>query len=287
MFKLSVLTWAFEAARPGFGPSQTRGLKMKTEDAIRRIGEMGFDGVELVIWNIDDFPASRIERIKDEVGRFRLEVANICCNDNVYVWSGPVYTNPDHKVRDEIVKRIEREAKAASDLNCKYLGVWPGSETIPLKMEYWKAWRYFIDTISRCVKVAEDYGVKIALEYKPENILNNADSTLRAIQEVNSESLGALLDTGHAIVAREHLPTVTEMLRKKLFHVHIDDNYGDWDRDLPPGSVHNFEPFIQALRRIGYRGFLSMDIWPYEDAWKEIGLGKEYLERIIEEKRRG
>ena len=129
--------------------------------------------------------------------------------------------------------------------------------------------------------------MKIALEYKPENILNNADSTLRAIQEVNSESLGALLDTGHAIVAREHLPTVTEMLRRKLFHVHIDDNYGDWDRDLPPGSVHNFEPFIQALRRIGYRGFLSMDIWPYEDAWKEIGLGKEYLERIIEEKRRG
>jgi sugar phosphate isomerase/epimerase len=51
MWKLSVISWAFEAARGGFGPAQTRGVKMTLEEAVRKIAEIGFDGVELVSCN--------------------------------------------------------------------------------------------------------------------------------------------------------------------------------------------------------------------------------------------
>jgi len=282
-WKVSVLTWAFEAARPGFGPVQTRGTRMTTEEATRQIAEMGFDAFEFVIWNMDDFPKSRRQKIKEEIESLNLEMVNICCNDNVYVWSGPVYTSPDEKVRAGIVKRIKQEIEAAVEWDCKCIGIWPGSDVIPFKIPYWEAWKYLVDTISRCAKIAEDHGVLIALEYKPENVLNNVDSTLRILKEVNSEKVGALLDTGHAIVAREHLPTVVEMLNGKLFHIHVDDNYGDWDRDMPPGTVHDFKPFLEALKRIGYKGSLSMDIWPYEDPYKEIKMGKDYLENLMRE----
>ena len=285
MWKLSVLTWAFEAARPGFGPVQTRGVRMTTEEAINQIAKMGFHEVELVVWDIEDFPKSRRQKIKEQLESSGLEMVNICCNDNVYVWSGPVYTSPDEKVRKGAINRIEKEIEAAVEWDCKCIGIWPGSDLIPPRIPYWEAWKHFVDTISRCAKIAEDYGVRIALENKPENILNNADSTLRAIKDVSSEAVGALLDTGHAIVAREHLPTVVEILGKNLFHTHVDDNYGDWDRDMPPGSVHNFRPFLEALKRIGYEGCLSMDIWPYEDPHKEVKIGKDYLERLMHELR--
>jgi len=283
LWKLSVLTWAFEAARPGFGPLQTRGLRMTTEEAIRQIAEMGFDAVELVIWNIEDFSKPRRRKIREELESLDLEMVNICCNDNVYVWSGPVYTSPDENVRRSIVQRIKQETEAAVEWDCKCIGIWPGSDPIPPKIPYWESWNHLVDAISQCAKVAEDHGVLIALEYKPENILNNVDSTLRILKEVNSDNVGALLDTGHAIVAREHLPTAVEMLNGKLFHVHIDDNYGDWDRDLPPGTVHNFKPFLEALKRVGYKGCLSMDIWPYEDPHKEVRMGKDYLEKLMRE----
>ena len=283
LWKVSVLTWAFEVARPGFGPVQTRGVRMTTEEAIKQIADMGFDSVELVVWDIEDFPESRRRKIKDQLESSGLGMVNICCNDNVYVWSGPVYTSLDEKVREGVVDRIEKEIKAAVEWDCGCIGIWPGSDLIPPKIQYWKAWKYLVDTVTRCAKIAEDHGVRIALEYKPENILNNVDSTLRAIKDVGSESVGALLDTGHAIVAREHLPTVVEMLGDKLFHIHVDDNYGDWDRDMPPGSVHDFRPFVEAVKKIGYKGSLSMDIWPYEDPHKEVKMGKDYLERLMRE----
>ena len=283
MWKIGVITWAFEASRPSFGPAQTRGTRMTIEEAIRQIREMGFDAVEPVIWNIKDFPKSRRQKIGEEIKSLNLEVPNMCLNDNVYVWSEPVYTSIDKNVREGMVERVKEGINVALEWNCKCISLWPGSDSIPLKIPYWKAWKYLVDVISKCAKISEELGVPIALEYKPENILNNVDSTLRLLSEVNSNNIGVLLDTGHAIVAREHLPTVVEMLNKKLLHVHFDDNYGDWDRDMPPGTVHNFKPFLEALKRINYKGCLSMDVWPHEDARKEIELGKKYLEKLIRE----
>jgi len=280
LWKLSVITWAFEAARQGFGPAQVRGVKMTTEEAVDKIGAMKFDGVEIAVWNIDEFYPKR-EAIKEKLQAHGLELSNICCNDNVYVWSAPVYTNPDVKVRDEMVQRFEKTLDVAMELGCKSVSIWPGSDVIPLKIPYNKAWNLLIETLARCARAAEDRDLKVPLEYKPENILGSADSTLRAVKAVNSKNMGVLLDTGHAIVAREHLPTVTELLRNYLLHVHVDDNYADWDRDLPPGYVHNFEPFLKTLKEVGYKGYLSLDVWPYEDAEKEVGFGKTYLEKLI------
>jgi len=253
---------------------------MSTEQAIDKIAAMKFDGVEIAVWNIEEFWPRR-EAIKEKLQAHGLELSNIGCNDNVYVWNGPVYTNPDVKVRDEMVRRFEKTLDVAAELGCRSVSIWPGSDTIPFRTQYHKAWKLLVETLAMCARAAEERDLQVPLEYKPENILSNADSTLRAIEAVNSENMGALLDTGHAIVAREHLPTVTEMLGNHLLHVHIDDNYADWDRDLPPGYVHNFEPFLRALKKVGYKGYLSLDVWPYEDAEKEIGFGKVYLERLM------
>jgi xylose isomerase len=281
MWKLSVISWAFEAARGGFGPAQTRGVKMTLEEAVQKIAEIGFDGVELVIWDIDAFDKSRRAKLREEIESLGIEVSSIGCNDNTYIWNTPVWTNPDAKVRDEMVRRVRQTIAAALEWNCGLVGLWTGSDTIPLKTPYRKAWDLLVDSFSRCARIAEEHKVRLAAEYKLENILGNADSTLRLIQDVNSEFLGALMDTGHSLVAREHLPTVADMLGDKLFHVHVDDNYGDWDRDMPPGTVHDFTGFLEQLNRVGYKGYLSMDVWPYEDAEKEVRMGRDYLLRAM------
>jgi xylose isomerase len=281
MWKLSVISWAFEAARGGFGPAQTRGVKMTLEEAVQKIAEIGFDGVELVIWDIDAFDKARRTKLREEIESLEIEVSSIGCNDNTYIWNTPVWTNPDAKVRDDMVRRVRQTVEAAVEWNCRLVGLWTGSDTIPLKIPYRNAWDLLVDSFSRCARIAEEHKVRLAAEYKLENILGNADSTLRLIQDVNSEFLGALLDTGHSLVAREHLPTAADMLGDKLFHVHVDDNYGDWDRDMAPGTVHDFTGFLEQLKRVGYKGYLSMDVWPYEDAEKEVRMGRDYLLRAM------
>lgn len=101
------------------------------------------------------------------------------------------------------------------------------------------------------------------------------------IEAVNSEYVGALLDTGHSIVAKENLPTIVDMLGEKLFHVHVDDTYGDWDRDLPPATIRDFTGFLKQLKQVGYKGYLSMDVWSYEDAEKEIKMGRDYMLKVM------
>lgn len=278
MLEVSIIDWVFEAPITPFGPGERR-LRMTPEEAIRKIAELGFRGVDLAIWDVDEWPDSRVKRIKDEtLIPYNLKVPSICFNDPVTFYK-PGYSNPDEKIRRDIVRRAEKSMKVANELGSRVIAIWPGSDPVP-KRGYWNAWRYFIDTVIQIARKARDYGMLVALEYKPENIIYNVDSTLRAIEQISMDNVGALIDTGHAIIAKEDLETAVDMLGRKLFFVHIDDNPGDWDRDMPPGTVHNFEPFIRALRDVGYDGFLSLDLFS-EDPVADAKRSKEYLERII------
>jgi hypothetical protein len=133
----------------------------------------------------------------------------------------------------------------------------------PLGVSFKNAWNWMREGIADCVDAAADAGLKLAFEYKPKETRNfslvaNADTVLRLIDQVGSSNLGVLLDTGHAMYAKEDLPTTVEKLDKTLFHVHLCDNYGDWDDDLAPGVVHDtvlrgFEKDrLQRVRGLGY-----------------------------------
>ena len=69
----------------------------------------------------------------------------------------------------------------------------------------------------------------------------------------------------------------------RLFHMHFNDNYTSWDDDMMVGSVHSIEyiEMLYWLDRCGYKGWLSMDQYPYrEDAAGAIGESIEWLVRF-------
>jgi sugar phosphate isomerase/epimerase len=46
-----------------------------------------------------------------------------------------------------------------------------------------------------------------------------------------------------------------------LGHVDLDDNDGSADSHLAPGEgTINFAPFVAALERVGYTGYLSVEL---------------------------
>jgi protein FrlC len=91
-------------------------------------------------------------------------------------------------------------------------------------------------------------------------ILTVADG-LRMIDEIGSERLGILLDTGHANVNGEDLAAAVRSLKDVPLHIHIDDNHGDSDAHLVPGEgTIDFQPFVQALKEIDYQGFVSGEL---------------------------
>jgi xylose isomerase len=67
--------------------------------------------------------------------------------------------------------------------------------------------------------------------------------------------------------------------------MHFNDNFGSWDDDMIVGTIHSvaYIEMLYWLDRCDYRGWFSMDQYPYrEDAAGAIGESIEWLVKFDE-----
>jgi len=81
------------------------------------------------------------------------------------------------------------------------------------------------------------------------------------------ENVGVTIDFGHSLMAKEKPAESVVLLstHKKMFNVHMNDAYGDWDDDLIAVSVHPQESleFMYYLEVMKYDGWIGLDIFPF------------------------
>ncbi|HUO42514.1 MAG TPA: sugar phosphate isomerase/epimerase, partial [Methylomirabilota bacterium] len=120
------------------------------------------------------------------------------------------------------------------------------------------------EAFGECADHAKSLGLKICAEPLPpieSNLVNNLQDYLKLSHEVNAANLGCLLDMGHMNIVHEDGLDYVKTLGEKLYHVHVSDNNGTADQGLIPGhGIVEFQPFIQALRESGYKGYLSLEL---------------------------
>lgn len=170
---------------------------------------------------------------------------------------GGLATSP---VTHRAVELIAATAARAPRLGATVLGLWPGADLAGPDGDR-GPWRQLVAALAEVGDIAAASDLRVAVEYKPQTLLPDADATLRLLDDVDSAHVGALLDTGHALWAGEDLATVVDRLGSSLVHVHLGDSPGDAEADLPPGQVTSFEPFLAAVDAIGYTGGLSFDLY--------------------------
>ncbi len=198
---------------------------------------------------------------------------------------------PDEKVRSSALDECRAMAEIAGHLDCPMLNIWPGQDGF----DYLLATDYALErdhlTASLRTLAAEFPGIKFALEYKPKeprthSYLARMADTLLVCLETSAPNVGVTIDTGHAWVAGEVVAEQVVLAHRtgnKLFHMHFNDNFGQWDDDMIVGSTHSIEyiEMLYWLDRVGYSGWLSMDQYPYrEDAVGAIGESVEWLVRF-------
>lgn len=255
---------------------------------------IGLDGVEL------HFPAMFEEMTPAETKIFLNEVGLECSIVSPIMASDPAWgygslSNPELGIRKDAIQRIKDAMDASVDLDTYRLNLWLGQDGFdyPFQVDYRKSWKYLVEGISECAQ----HNSKVQLCVEPKLKQPRAHSTLGTVarvlllvQDINLENVGVLLDTGHSLFAYENLAeqVVSINERNKLFYLHFNDNYGDWDWDMVVGSVHHFE-FIEMLfwvRQVGYSGWYSLDQFPQrEDPVKALSHSIESvktMERLLE-----
>jgi len=189
-------------------------------------------------------------------------------------WKGS-YTSPDPKVRRRAIEDTRAMCEIALDLGCQIINLWPGQDGY----DYLLCADYAAQRAWMCEAVAglaQQYpSLQFALEYKPKEprthstLARMADSLLLA-QETGCANVGVTIDTGHAFVGGEVVGEAIVLAKRagnRLFHMHFNDNFGQWDDDMIVGSVHSacFLELLYWLDRCEYAGWLSMDQYPYRE----------------------
>jgi xylose isomerase len=189
-------------------------------------------------------------------------------------WKRGTYTSPDPAIRREAIDMSKRALEVAAELQADDVLMWPGQDGFdyPLATDYQRAWALMVDAIREIAAHRPD--VKISIEYKKQeprtNIhIRNAGVLLSLLHDVGMDNVGGCIDLGHSLAAGENPGEAAVLLARagKLFQVHVNDNYRDWDHDLVLGSVSFWETleFFYWLRRSGYAGWYVLDIYPYRE----------------------
>ena len=264
--------WAFgqfvdRYAADGYGPPRST---REMIEAAARVPDLVYLDIN-VPFATESMTAQQVKQMLDDNGLIcRATTPHIYMHDYVK----GAFTNPDAAVRRQTRGRVEEAIEAAQVLGAGYVKFWPGQDgyDMPTQADYMQLWDFTIDGIREIVSAHPT--VQFAIEYKPKEprvrmTLSNAPKTLLAISEVGCDNLGIVMDFGHSLMAGES-PTESLLLihrHGRLVSAELNDNWRDWDDDLPVASVHLFETmeYLLALRRIGWTDPVLLDQFPFRE----------------------
>ena len=289
---IGVGLWVFGPTPDRFVTSGYReriSLERILEQLTKEVREV--EGVELAY--PDDINEKNLEKILDIFKEYDLKIPAVGLNifGNRF-WSKGALIAFDEKVREEAIKRGQNLVDLLSTTNIKLINIWPGQDgyDYPFQIDYKKAWGNLIESI-KCI--AERGDVKISIEYKIKEprthlLVSTVGKSLYLVEQVGLPNVGVTIDVGHALMAYENLGESIALLGPKLFYLHLNDNYREWDHDLAFASIHLVE-FVEMeywLRKVEYKGWYTLDIFPYRDdpfeAVKKSVKGIHLVKRIVD-----
>jgi len=162
--------------------------------------------------------------------------------------------SPSKPMLRAALKRLEKSIILANALNAQIWVFHPGIKT-GISMFYpGMDWLQNCKSARLLHKIAEDHGLRIAIENVPEPypfVMKGVEGFAKFYEEV-SEDIGLALDVGHA-----HLNGQMELFFKtfsdKIVHMHVSDNAGESDQHLGIGYGKIYwQKFAERVKEISY-----------------------------------
>jgi protein FrlC len=250
--RISFNSWVY-ASFPVWLPSRS------LDDVIDGLADIGYDGVEIGAAAPHGFPR-HLDRSRRATIRARLEDRGMVVSALCPALGGAPGYNPVSVEAEE--RRASAEYLAdcvdlAADLGCPHV-IWLGGYRRHGQSAD-EAWAYAVESLTACARAARDRGVVLAVEPTPadSNVLEDAGDCLRILDDagIGRETAGVMLDTFHILHRHDDLCDGFTLAGDRLVYVHLADAYRD-----PPGAHHDFGGVVDTLDRLGYDGWLSLEI---------------------------
>ncbi len=220
--------------------------------ALETLKQMGYDGVELPMFNLDVDLYSAWNQRLDDLGLGRTGVTVRGVEDN------PI--SPDAAVRAKGVENNKRALDCCRAAGCTHLlgpyhsalGFFTGQG--PTEDE----WKWGVESMREVAEHAADVGVTLGLEAVNRfecYFVNTHADLARFAREVNHPNCGVMYDTFHANIEEKSVPDAIRTCADVLKHVHISEN----DRSTPGQGAIRWAETFDTLKEIHYDGWLMIE----------------------------
>lgn len=269
-FKYAAGLWALGGVADRYVPDGYVDKSFATKELIKTAASVeGIDGIEAISSQVEGIQPSEL---KKWLGGSNLVLTSILANtfgDRKFKLGSITHT--DEKLRNEAIDLCRRVIDYAAEADCPAVCLWLGSDGYDYSFQvdyraHWTSLQESITTIAghnRNMKVCLEYKLKEPRRYMTIGAVGKALYLAREC----GENVGVVIDFGHSLMAKEKPAESLALLsmHNKLFNVHMNDAYGDWDDDMIAGAIHIQETleFLYYVDKVGYDGWIGLDIFPF------------------------
>ena len=270
------------------------------DEAMAVLADAGYDGIEILLDEPHLFPGTADENdivdVLERLAEHDLAVSN--CNafmlsavelseevrSSEYVRDTEDFHHPsfveyaaeDRQTRIDHTKDAIRTAAA---LGASSVSVPPGGP-IPDRVSEAEAMELFVDGIREVADTAEEVEVDVLVEPEPDLLIETSDEFLEFVDRVDSPRVGCNFDAGHFYSVGEDPAALVDKLSDYSHHYHLEDIPADRTHvhtQLGEGSM-DIDGVLQTLEDAGYDGFVTVELYPYEETAPEAArTAMEYL----------
>lgn len=258
----------------------------KIEEALAHAARTGYDGVEIAPFtladSVTDISAAERRRIRDLAARHGVALVGLHW---LLVKPEGLYINhPDAALRARTAAYFVALVDCCADLGGRILVVGsPKQRNVLPGVTLEQAHDWAAATLRDAVRRAEDRGVTLCFEpLSPAetNFINTAADALEFVRPFQSPAFKIILDVKAMCSEAKPIPQIIRDSWPHFAHFHANDRnlkgpgFGDVD----------FVPIAAALREVGYDGFVSVEVFKFEEGPDAIARRSlEYLRKVFGE----
>jgi sugar phosphate isomerase/epimerase len=239
------------------------------DDSVKEIAKIGYTGVEILCDVPHAYPPAfangHVESLKNTLASCNVQISNL--NAFTLYAIGDVY-HPSW-IEDGKEARIRHTIDCimlAKKIGATSLSTEPGGP-VPHNADIRHLEKIFLDGLTKAAKIAEQENIQLLVEPEPFLLLENSKQFMSFIRNVSSDHVKLNFDIGHFYCVNEDPAKLVYKLSDYIEHFHL--------ADIAASRVHNhlipgrgsidFRPVFAAIDDIGYDGFVTVELYPYQD----------------------
>jgi sugar phosphate isomerase/epimerase len=226
--------------------------------SVKKAHALGYDGVELALKDPTEIDRSHLKKLLQENGM----AVSAVSTGQVWAARSLCFTEEDEGKRDEVRKAFHSFIDIASDFGqLVNIGRTRGGIN---GRDPKLCGRLFVDMAQELSDYAAPRGVRLILE--PVNryeidFVNNLDECAEQVKLVGRSNFSMMPDVFHMNIEDAHIGEALFRNRAIISYIH----FADTNRHAPGDGHMDWDEIFGALQAIGYKGWTTVEILPYQD----------------------